>query len=92
MNNCLNSGPPLSETIADVLVRFRCHKTTLVGDLEKAFPMIFIAKYDLDALRFLWFDDPFIEEPKIIVLRLVRAEFGLSSSPFLLNAHSSITS
>ena len=38
LNDCLYSGPPLSETIADVLVRFRCHKTALVGDLEKAFP------------------------------------------------------
>ena len=59
LNDCLYSGPPLSETIADVLVRFRCHKTALVGDLEKAFLMISVAEDDRDALRFLWFDDPF---------------------------------
>ena len=40
---------------------------------------------DRDALRFLWVDDPFSEEPKIIVLRFARVAFGLSSSPFLLN-------
>ena len=27
LNDCLYSGPPLSETIADVLIRFRCHRT-----------------------------------------------------------------
>ena len=70
----------------EVLVRFRCHKTALVGDLEKAFQMIYVAEDDRDALRFLWFDDPFSEEPKIIVFRFARVAFGLSSSQFLLNA------
>ena len=53
LNDCLYCGPPLSETIADVLVRFRCHKTALVGDLEKALLMISVAEDDCDALRFL---------------------------------------
>ena len=86
LNDCLYSGPPLSLTIADVLIRFRCHKTALIGDIEKAFVMISVAEDDRDALRFLWFDDPFSEDPKIIVLRFAPVAFGLSSSPFLLNA------
>ena len=48
--------------------------------------MISVAEDDRDALRFLWFDDPLSEEPKIIVFRFARVAFGLSSSPFLLNA------
>ncbi|XP_067049919.1 uncharacterized protein [Acropora muricata] len=48
--------------------------------------MILVAEHDHDALRFLWFDDPFSEEPKTIVFRFARVAFGLSSSPFLLNA------
>ena len=48
--------------------------------------MISVAEDDRDALSFLWVDDPFSEEPKIIVLRFARVAFGLSSSPFLLNA------
>ena len=35
LNDFLYSGPPLPETISDVLIRFRCHKTALVGDIEK---------------------------------------------------------
>ena len=61
LNDSLYSGPPLSETIADVLVRFICHKTALVGDLEKEFLMISVAEDDRDVLRFLWFNDPFSE-------------------------------
>ena len=48
--------------------------------------MISVDEDDRDALQFLWFDDPFIEDPKIVVLRFARVAFGLSSSPFLLNA------
>ena len=81
LNDCLYSGPPLSETIADVLVRFRCHTTALVGDLKKGFLMISVAEDDRDALRFLWFDDPFSEEPKIIVFRFARVAFGLQPIP-----------
>lgn len=38
LNDCLCSGPPLSETIADVLIRFRCQKTALIGDIKKGLP------------------------------------------------------
>ena len=48
--------------------------------------MISVAEDDRDALRFLWFDDPFSEEPKVIVLRFACVEFGFSSNLFLLNA------
>ena len=60
--------------------------TRLVGDLGKAFMMISLAEDDRDALRFLWFDNPFSDKPKIIVLRFACVAFGLSSSPFLLHA------
>lgn len=53
LNDCLYSVPSLSETISDILIRFRCHKTALVGDIEKAFLMISVAEDDRDALRFL---------------------------------------
>ena len=75
------SGPPLSETIADVLIRFIRHKTALIRDIEKAFVTIGEAEDDRDALRFLWFDDPFSEGPTITALTFTRVAFGLSSIP-----------
>ena len=48
--------------------------------------MVSIADDDKDVLRFLWLDDVEAELPKIKVLRFSRVVFGVSSSPFLLNA------
>ena len=48
--------------------------------------MISIAEQDRDVLRFLWFDNALLDEPSIIELRFAHVVFGVSSSPFLLNA------
>ena len=39
-----------------------------------------------DFVRFLWFTDIHAINPKVVILRFARAVFGLTSSPFLLNA------
>lgn len=48
--------------------------------------MISLTPEDREFVRFLWIDDPFKTEPKLQVLRFARVVFGVSSSPFLLNA------
>lgn len=48
--------------------------------------MISVAEDDRNVLRFLWFHEPFKENSEVIELRFTRVTFGLSSSPFLLNA------
>ena len=86
LNDCLYTGPALAQNILDILLRFRCHKVALVGDIEKAFLMLPIQESDRDVLRFLWVDDIKNPNPKITALRFTRVVFGVSSSPFLLNA------
>ena len=48
--------------------------------------MVSVAPVDRDVLRFLWIGD--VNEPhsEITKLRFTRVVFGVSSSPFLLNA------
>ena len=48
--------------------------------------MVHMNETDKDVLRFLWVNDFDKAEPKVITLRFTRVVFGLSSSPFLLNA------
>ena len=48
--------------------------------------MVRIKEADQDVLRFLWIDDPDNEHPNIVVKRFNRVVFGVTSSPFLLNA------
>ena len=58
----------------------------MAADIEKAFLMISVSEIDRDVLRFLRVDDVTEEEPKVITLRFTCVVFGVSSSPFLLNA------
>ncbi len=48
--------------------------------------MVSVQKSDRDVERFLWFDDVNKENCKMICLRFTRVMFGVSCSPFLLNA------
>jgi hypothetical protein len=58
----------------------------LVGDVENAFLMVSVAECDKDVLRFLWVADVNQPHQEIIVMRFTRVVFGVSASPFLLNA------
>ena len=51
----------------------------LVGDIEKAFHMLRISDQDKDSLRFLWVNDPYSEDPELLVFRFLRVIFGLRS-------------
>ena len=86
LNDCLHVGPKLNQKILDILLRFRVHRIAVIADIEKAFLMVSMARRDRDVLRFLWVRDACEEEQELIELRFTRVVFGVSSSPFLLNA------
>jgi len=67
-------------------MRFRFHKVTLVADIEKAFLMVSISPSDRAALRFIGLDDIHKDNLKEVIYRFCRVVFGVTSSPFLLNA------
>ena len=81
LNDCLEAGPSLNPNLTDVLLRFRRHRFAVTGDISKAFLQISVRKGDRDFLRFLWELDG-----KVRVMRFCRVPFGVTSSPFLLNA------
>ena len=86
LNDCLHAGPKFDQKIFDLLLRFRVHKIAVTADIEKAFLMISMKEEDRDVLRFLWVSDVRKDDPQVIILRFTRVVFGVSSSPFLLNA------
>lgn len=85
LNVCLYTGPKFGQSIFGIL-RFRLHNVALVRDIEKAFLMVSVCKRDCDSLRFLWFAKLDDKNPEIATFRFTRIIFGVSSSPFLLNA------
>ena len=86
LNCCLYAGPTFGQNILDILIRFRVFRIAVTADIEKAFLMVSVAREDRDALRFLWVDDVTAPLPRLVTLRFARVVFGVSSSPFLLNA------
>lgn len=68
------------------MLRFLTHKVALTDDIEKSFFMVSISEKDRDVLRFLWVDNIKKDPPEICAFRFTRVVFGVSSSPFLLNA------
>ena len=86
LNECLYTGPRFGQSIFDILLRFRFQHVALIGDIEKAFLMVSVRERDRDSLRFLWVPNPDDENPGIATFRFSRVVFGVSSSPFLLNA------
>ena len=85
LNDCLLKGPSLTPKLFDVIVRWRVHLVAFICDIQKAFLQINVAEKDRDVLRFLWFEDPFAENPELVSYRFTRVVFGLNCSPFLLN-------
>jgi hypothetical protein len=86
LNECLHTGPKFEQKILDILLRFRVCRVAVTADVEKAFLMVSVVEKDRDVLRFLWVDDVLADQPNITELRFTRVVFGVSPSPFLLNA------
>eukprot|EP00731_Ephydatia_muelleri_P009272 Em0004g1610a len=86
LNDCLYAGPTFGQNIMDILLRFRIHRVAVIADIEKAFFMVSVSEEDRDALRFLWIHDINAQLPRLVIMRFARVLFGVSASPFLLNA------
>ena len=82
LNECLYKGPSLVSNLVSQLLRFRMSKFIIVADIQEAFLQVKLAESDRNFTRFLWFE----EHGEICGFRFKRVPFGLSCSPFLLNA------
>ena len=86
LNDCLYPGPNLLCKIFDILLRFQSNPIAILSNIKQAFLNIEIAKVHQDFLRLLWFEDPFNPSSELVIYRFLRLVFGLTSSPFILNA------
>ncbi|XP_068245230.1 uncharacterized protein [Palaemon carinicauda] len=84
LNDCLMTGPSLTEKLFDLLVRFRMNKFACIADIEKAFLQIGLQQHHRDFTRFLWLEDPFDENSRVKTYRFKSVLFGATCSPFVL--------
>ena len=80
LNSNLLTGSMKQSDIVHLLINFKLHSYTLVGDISRMFHCINLDERHRDYYRFLWNINP-DKEPKIY--RFKRLTMGPSDSPFL---------
>ncbi|GFX52968.1 putative gag-pol polyprotein [Trichonephila clavipes] len=80
LNDCLETGNNLIESVPAILARFRLKPIGVISDIRRAFLQISLHEKDRYSVRFLWYDN----EGNIRTYRHARVAFGVTSSPFLL--------
>ena len=84
MTEYLEPGPNLQNQIWKILVRARFNPVAICGDLKQAFLQIRIRETCRDALTFHWIEGQ--DPPKMEIYQFTRLVFGLTQSPFVLDA------
>ena len=68
--------------VFDILIRFRTYAIALTSDIEKAFQQVSVREKDREFLKFLWFDNAFSDQPKIVCNRFARVIFDSPYAPY----------
>ena len=80
LNSQLLQGPDNTNTLLNVLLRFRLHSVAIVGDIRNMFHQVRVEPVDQSALRFLWWEDGNLNR-QVKTYQLTVHTFGLTSSP-----------
>ena len=83
VNEFIETGPDLLNSLADILARFRLGKFGMMADLTKCFFQIGLREDQRDLFRILWFDNNDIGQGKVVKFRFTRHPWGVKSSPFI---------
>ncbi|XP_069186433.1 uncharacterized protein [Procambarus clarkii] len=85
LNDCLQTGPSLTQRLQDVLLRLlRSGIFAYTADISRAFLRVGLQETDRDFTKFLWVKDPQDPNSDVITYRFASVLFGATSSPFLL--------
>ena len=82
LNECLETGPPLQNSLWDILIRSRFRPILLCGHVEKGFLQISIRESERDMFKFHWVKN---SDPSVIEInRFTSLVFGLTQSLFIV--------
>lgn len=84
LNEALLQGPDLTNSLTDILIRFRQGQYVFVADIESMFYQVYVPDEDRDYLRFLWYTDGDLDG-KVKEYRMTVHIFGANSSPSCAN-------
>ena len=83
INEFIDTGPDLLNSLVDILARFRLGKFGMMADLTKCFFQIGLPEDQRDLFRILWFNNNDIGPGKVVKFRFTRHPRGVKSSPFI---------
>ena len=63
LNDNLLQGPDLTNSLLEVLCRFRLEPIAIMGDIQSMFHQVELPEKDRDLMRFLWWKDGDLNEP-----------------------------
>ena len=86
LNDCLLSGPNLTEELVSSLLKFKTNEFAFVADISRAFLRVGLNVSDRDYTRFIWYKNPTKPELGFDIYRFRSVLFGSKSSSFLLQA------
>ncbi|GFX95741.1 DUF1758 domain-containing protein [Trichonephila clavipes] len=79
LNDILHTGPKLQNELFNILLKFRCHRIALTGDIKKMFRQILVNEDDVKFQRIFWREIP--EEP-LREYRLLTVTYGTACAPY----------
>ena len=80
LNDILLAGPDQTNSLVDVLMRFRMEPVAFIADIEGMFNQVNVRESDRDYIRFLWFENGDVNG-RIRHYRMTVHLFGATSSP-----------
>ncbi|GFW67872.1 DUF1758 domain-containing protein [Trichonephila clavipes] len=80
LNNILHTSPKLQNELFNILLKFRCHRIALTGDIEKMFRQILVNEDDVEFQQIFWRERP--EEP-LKEYQLLTVTYGTACAPYL---------
>ncbi|GFV43261.1 DUF1758 domain-containing protein [Trichonephila clavipes] len=80
LNDILHTGPKLQNELFNILLKFRCHRIALTGDIEKMFRQILVNEDDVEFQRIFWREIP---EESLKEYRLLTVTYGTACAPYL---------
>ena len=86
INDFIETGPDLLNSLADILARFRLGKFAMMADLTKCFFQIGVPAEQRDLFCILWFDKNDVRKGNMVTYRFTRHPWGVKSSPFIASS------
>lgn len=80
LNDTMMIGPPVQDTLFEILLRFRLHKYAFTADVPKMYRQVRVSPEDTKFQRIVWRDD---RSKPLQVIELMTVTYGTAAAPFL---------